>query len=529
MMRGSPSPFKPTTLPPHGLPSPPQDPMPLRSEFPPRGSPSLLQKPSLPPRGLPSQRGGFSPPPLAHLTSQHQQPSSLSKGPYAKASPIKRSRTHVATTDDLLPPPQVYRTPIVRIVGPLWRALRYSHAGNLLHDKDARLNNIISKDFQVCSRCGSGQIMEDESEVKISQTNDNPTEELSSGADKVANESQHISEMTELGVSMYTEDVGDEGKLGNKSTSHTTLYCRECGCKNPTSFLCDQRGRPVMLGSIVLCGPHKAPGFVIEMNRGAHTVEALFAGVHGCVQLEQRTLIGMKKKPAAASRWSKKRREAKVIDEKPKEIEEDAEKWELNDPHAKVLMNQRVDELDEDDALMLRRLVMSLAEYSLCGGGISMGVRCYARKSKTTSLYHLQTDILARAEAEIHRALKSVPNLEYSLRGMRVQKSSYLEALRNLSTYTRPQIQCEDHSESGDVAEQSDDLHTHIDHMPLNAELLASRNLDERINLKKKIITTQSMISSAEAKLQVARKVQRPILFSCPRCGWSPWIGKVTF
>ena len=138
------------------------------------------------------------------------------------------------------------------------------------------------------------------------------------------------------------------------------------------------------------------------------------------------------------------------------------------------------------------------------------------------SIYHLHSDLLARSQAELRRAYKSVPSLEYSLRGMRVQKESYVEKFHELLTVAA-------HQEENSVEEEKDqeDSNEALSNdigMGLSGHLedlrAPSRNLEERIALKKKIVLTQDMIASTKRKLVLAQKVQQPILFNCPRCGW---------
>ena len=130
------------------------------------------------------------------------------------------------------------------------------------------------------------------------------------------------------------------------------------------------------------------------------------------------------------------------------------------------------------------------------------------------SIYHLHSDLLARSQAELRRAYKSVPSLEYSLRGMRVQKESYVEKFHELLTVAA-------HQEENSVEEEKDQEDTGMGLSGHLEDLRApSRNLEERIALKKKIVMTQDMIASTKRKLVLAQKVQQPILFNCPRCGW---------
>ena len=444
----------------------------------------------------------------------------------------------MATTRDLLPPPQLYRTPVLRIVGPLWRALHYAHDGNLLHDKNARLTGSIASCRLLCSRCGSNKIEAAKAAATPMAAEEEQEQQQQPQQQQQQNEKeQQVNGNNKGAVQLPPLTIADPSPSEPNAASSHHFRCRDCGCKNPWSFLSDQHGQPIGLGSILLCGPHKAPCFVVEMNRGAHTIEALFVAVTGRVALQQQTLIGVQqrtllKKASSESRWSPKSNGSggggTLGGERGKQVnDEDVEEWVLKDAHARVLTDQRVDDLDEDDAVTLRRLVMALAEFSVCG---MRGAGCHARTMKRSkamhkaeSVFHLQSDILARSDKDLMRAFKSVPSLEYSLRGMRVQKESYVEKLHELTTFAVAALPKGDGGEEGGGESESGDGVGNLDlelSMPLADLRAPARNLEERIALKKKIEMTQGMITTAEARLHVAQKVKNPIILSCPRCGW---------
>ena len=48
-------------------------------------------------------------------------------------------------------------------------------------------------------------------------------------------------------------------------------------------------------------------------------------------------------------------------------------------------------------------------------------------------------------------------------------------------------------------------------------------SLNEKIKVKKQIISIANVLKDNERRLAMLHRLQRPTVFTCPKCGWLPW------
>ena len=48
-------------------------------------------------------------------------------------------------------------------------------------------------------------------------------------------------------------------------------------------------------------------------------------------------------------------------------------------------------------------------------------------------------------------------------------------------------------------------------------------SLNEKIKVKKQLISIANVLKDNERRLAMLHRLQRPTVFTCPKCGWLPW------
>jgi hypothetical protein len=256
--------------------------------------------------------------------------------------------------------------------------------------------------------------------------------------------------------------------------------CHHCSCSNPASFLRDKRGLSISIGSILFIGPTFKPGIVTQLNRQLNSLDVLTVSVFGKITLKKQTLT-----------------------------QEDLLSNNREDNSGTiVLTKQKVNKLDEDNQVVLKRLIMKCAEFSICG-------RCDA-------LYHIG-DMLGRKIRDLDICAGSMPGLLMQIRTLKVQKEMLMEKI-NPKVVVAPVTSKEEESDIDNADEDGDGEgkeETNRMMQFLNDD--AQMTTQEKISMKKKILTTTQMIKDKMVRMKMLKRLQRPTVFTCPDCGWLPW------
>ena len=390
-------------------------------------------------------------------------------------------------------PPRNY-PPVIRIVGSLWRALYVIH-GDVLHDPTTRIaRRKISKDGTICcTRCGT-----------ITTTTQ---------ADEQEDEKD--------------KKKKDDDRKQDDATCATSCAtsCATCGCENPSTFLNEIDGSTIHIGSFLRLGNHGAPAFVIALNRADQSAEIVTVRLHGRVVLQRKTLT-------------------------QKELTSSGTTLRFTGTTMK--------RLNEEEKLSIRRLVLSMSEYCICG-------RC-------DQMFHVG-DLLSRKVRDLKIAAESMKIIKMKIIEHQVQKETLIESLQPIKKVVEKVVEKEEEgkeeegkeeegkeeegkeeegkeeegklegkAKEGKEEEGKDDDKQEEDEAEENCssshkessssssgfhifadEKEISLSPNEKSKIKKTILTLTNVLKEKKKKIQMLKRLEKPIIFSCPDCQWTPW------
>ena len=202
--------------------------------------------------------------------------------------------------------------------------------------------------------------------------------------------------------------------------------------------------------------------------------------------------------------------------------------------------------LNEEEKLSIRRLVVSMSEYCICG-------RC-------DQMFHVG-DLLSRKVRDLNIAAESMKRLEMQIVEHRVQKEILIEKLQPIrKVQAKEGKEEEGKAEEGkskegkeeegkeeerkaeegkakegkeeegkvdqqeeDEAEENKESSPSLFNIYADDEKEISLSPNEKSKMKKTILTLTNVLKEKKKKIQMLKRLEEPIIFSCPDCQWTPW------